>query len=101
MLCIPARRLLAALALLGCASLSAACGNACLDLASQICACYPDDSTRSACRTRAKEESGIFPIRPDDESYCQAKLDAKACDCTKLASTEGQLACGVAFPTYP
>jgi hypothetical protein len=99
MLRISARRLLAALALLGCALLSSACGNACLSLASQICACYPDDSTRSACRTRAKDESGIFPIRPGDEAYCQQKLDANACDCNKLATAEGQLACGVAFPT--
>jgi hypothetical protein len=94
-----ARRLAAALALLASGALSAACGNACLSLAAQICSCYPDDTSRSACRKRASDEQSVFPVRPADETYCQQKLDANACDCGKLQSPEVQLACGIAFPT--
>jgi hypothetical protein len=50
---------------------AAGCGDACLSLANQICSCKAD------------------------EKFCQGKLDAHACDCNKLNTAEGRLACGL------
>ena len=83
------------------AATQTACGNACLSLASQICQCVPDDGTRAACNTRAKEGGNKFPVRPEDETYCQQQLDQGACDCNKLTTPEVKLACGFAYPTGP
>lgn len=78
-----------------------ACGNACLSLAGQICQCLPEDGTRAACNTRAKEGEAKFPVRAEDEAYCQKKLDEGACDCNKLTTPEVKLACGFSYPTAP
>ena len=90
---------LAAALLCAAALLAQGCGNACLALAEQICVCLPDDGTRAACNKRAKDDQAIYSVRPEDELVCQQKVDAKACDCTKLLTPEGKLACGLSYPT--
>jgi len=92
--------LLRALRLLGCVlslSLAAGCGNACLNLASQICHCLPDDGSRAACNQRAKLSEADIPVRSVDEVYCQKQLDSHACDCNYLNTPEGRANCGVSF----
>lgn len=93
-------RLWRALRILACMlSLTAAagCGNACLTLASQICSCQPDDGTRAACNQRANDAQASFPIRPEDETYCQGLLNSNACDCNKLTTPQGRANCGIAY----
>ena len=92
-------RLAAAALLCASALLAQGCGNACLSLAAQICVCLPDDGNRAACNKRAKDDQAIYSVRPEDEAVCQLKIDAKACDCTKLGTPEGKLACGLAYQT--
>jgi len=94
-------RLGKALRLLGCVlSLTAAagCGDACLNLATQICTCYPDDGSRGACNQRAKDSEASFPISKQDQAYCQHQIDTHACDCRNLATPEGRVGCGLAYP---
>lgn len=93
------RPLLALSALCAAALLTEGCGNACLDLASQICVCLPDDGSRAACNRRAKDDQGTFPVRNADQQVCQQLLDSNQCDCTKLNTPEGKLHCGLAYPT--
>ena len=78
-----------------------ACGNACLSLAKEVCRCLPDDGTRAACNQRAKDGEASFPVRGDDDAYCQQKLDQGACDCNNLTTPEAKLACGFSYPTTP
>jgi hypothetical protein len=94
-LALRALRILACVLSITCAT---GCGNACLDLASQICACLPDDGTRAACNQRAKDSQDSFPISSQDAAFCQQKLDSQACDCHQLQTVQGKLSCGVAFP---
>ena len=94
------RPLLAALRILACMlSLlcTAGCGDACLSLASQVCSCLPDDGTRAACNRRAQDSEASFPIRPEDAKYCQQRLDSNACDCNKLQTPAGKMACGLSY----
>jgi hypothetical protein len=78
---------------------AAACGNACLKLADQICNCQPDDVLRSGCQAQVREQEKIFSIRNEDEQRCQAALDSNACTCDRLTTPEGRTACGLAYPT--
>jgi hypothetical protein len=80
-------------------SLTAGCGDACLNLASQICLCYPDDGTRAACNKRAADSEAFFPVGPNNQAYCQHQIDTHACDCTKLATPEGKQGCGMSYAT--
>ena len=94
------RSLRQALRLSGCvlSLLSAAgCGDACRTLASQICQCLPDDGSRAACNQRAKDAEATFSVRPEDEKFCQQQIDSHACDCNKLNTPEGKVACGIAY----
>jgi hypothetical protein len=81
--------------------LGAGCGNACLKLADQICSCQPDDTSRSNCQQRARQQEAIFPVRSQDDQFCQDRLDSNACDCQKLLTPEGREACGVAYTLAP
>lgn len=79
----------------------AGCGDACLSLASQICLCLPDDGTRGACNKRASDSEAFFPVRANDQAYCQKQLDAHACDCNNLSTAAGKQACGLSYQTQP
>ena len=79
-------------------TLAAGCGNACLTLAAQVCVCLPDDGTRAACTQRAKDGQASFPLRSEDEQYCQAKIDSHLCDCNNLQKVEVRQACGLVYP---
>ena len=78
-------------------SLAAGCGNSCLSLAQQICSCQADQVSIDNCNQRAQEAKGIFPVRAQDEQFCQKQLDSNACDCTKLNTPEGRVGCGIAY----
>jgi hypothetical protein len=80
---------------------TAGCGDACRDLASQVCNCFPDDGTRALCNQRAKDAESVFPVTQADEQYCQQKLDSHACDCTNIATSQGRINCGIAYPPPP
>jgi hypothetical protein len=88
------------LRLLGCVltlTLAAGCGDACLDLASRVCGCLPDDGTRAACNRRAKESEASFSVTAQDQAFCQHQIDTGACDCNKLTTPEGKVGCGIAY----
>jgi hypothetical protein len=88
------------LRLLGCVltvTLAAGCGDACLDLASRVCGCLPDDGTRGACNARAKDSEANFPVTAQDQAFCQHQLDTGACDCRQLTTPEGKVGCGIAY----
>jgi len=76
-------------------SLAAGCGDACLNLANQICSCQLDDNSKAACNQRAKSAEAQFAVGPADEKVCQGLIDAKACDCNKLNTEEGRRNCGL------
>ena len=76
-------------------SLAAGCGDACLNLANQICSCQPDDNSKAACNQKAKQAEAQFAVGPNDEKKCQEKLDAQACDCNKLNTEDGRRNCGL------
>ncbi len=80
---------------------AAGCGDACLSLASQICQCFPDDGTRGACNRRAGDAETFFPVRANDQAYCQKQLDAHACDCNNLLTAVGKQNCGLSYTTQP
>ena len=77
------------------------CGNACLQLADKICSCQPDDSTKATCQARAREQEGIFPVNKQQEQHCQQLIDSNACDCQRLTTPEGRVACGLSYPPGP
>ena len=89
----PLLRLLSVLTL----CLAAGCGDACLSLAQQICSCQPDQPSIDACNQRAQTAEGIFPVRSQDEQFCQHQLDTSACDCQKLNTSDGRVKCGIAY----
>ena len=77
-------------------------------LADQICACQPDDASKSNCTLQAKNAESTFSIGSADEKFCQQKLDLQQCDCgsqssqaataaccVKLNTPEGRAACGL------
>jgi len=78
---------------------SAGCGNACLDLAKQVCLCLPDDGSRAACNQRAKEAESNFSVQSQDQQFCQHQIDTGACDCHMLLFPEGQKNCGLSYTT--
>ena len=78
-------------------SVAAGCGDSCLSLAKQICSCQPDDGTRAACQQRAKDAEANFPVRAEDQKYCQQLLDSNACDCNKLGTVAGRQQCGITY----
>lgn len=80
---------------------AAGCGDACLDLASQICQCLPDDGTRATCNQRAKEAEANFPVSKEDEQRCQQLIDLKQCDCNVISTPEGKQTCGIAVNGVP
>ena len=80
---------------------SAGCGNACMDLAKQVCACLPDDGTRAACNQRAQEAASNYDIRAQDQQFCQHQIDTGACDCNMLIFPEGQKGCGLSYSSAP
>ena len=43
-------------------SLAAGCGDACLNLANQICSCQLDDNSKAACNQRAKQAEAQFAV---------------------------------------
>jgi hypothetical protein len=77
--------------------LVAGCANPCLNLADQICSCQPDDVTRSACQQRAREQEAIFPVNSQDQQRCQQALDTHVCDCQRILTPEGRVACRLAY----
>jgi hypothetical protein len=79
-------------------TLAAGCGDACRNLASQVCNCFPDDGTRAVCNQRAKDAESVFPLSQADEQFCQQQLDSHACDCTNVATPQGRAACGLTYP---
>ena len=81
--------------------LAAGCGDACLSLAQQICSCQPDQVSQDACNQRATQGKGIFTVSGEDEKFCQTQLNNNACDCTKLTTAEGRVACGLSFTVAP
>jgi hypothetical protein len=81
--------------------LAAGCGNACLELADQICGCQPDQVTQANCQQRARDEEGVFNVRKQDEQFCQHLLDTHSCDCKKLDTPEGRQACGTSISIGP
>ena len=82
-------------------SLAAGCGNACLQLADQICSCQPDDTSRANCQQRARDQASIYPVRTQDEQACQRALDSHMCDCQHLLTLEGRQTCGIAYTFAP
>jgi hypothetical protein len=76
---------------------AAGCGNACLDLASRICGCLPDDGSRSSCNARARDSEANFPVTSEDQAYCQKQIDTGACDCRQLTTPQGKVGCGIAY----
>jgi hypothetical protein len=97
------RKIVKVLRLLACmltVTLAAGCGDSCLDLASKVCNCLPDDGTRAECNRRAKDSESVFPVSSQDQAYCQHQIDTNACDCRQLATAEGKAGCGVAFTLF-
>ncbi|MFL5436023.1 MAG: hypothetical protein ACJ784_16055 [Myxococcales bacterium] len=97
------RKVVKVLRLLACmvtVTLAAGCGDSCLDLASKVCNCLPDDGTRAECNRRAKDSESVFPVSSQDQAYCQHQIDTNACDCRQLATAEGKAGCGVAFTLF-
>lgn len=97
-------RFVKALRLLACVvtiSLAAGCGDACRNLAGQVCQCLPDDGTRAACNQRAKDSEAVFGLRSQDQAFCQHQLDTHACDCKVLDTPEGKAGCGLTFAGAP
>lgn len=89
-----------ALRLLACVlsiTLVAGCGDACLSLAGQVCACLPDDGTRASCNAQAQAQEANFQVRSQDQAFCQRQLDSNACDCSKLGTPEGKVGCGLSY----
>ncbi|HEX4384239.1 MAG TPA: hypothetical protein VH083_14865 [Myxococcales bacterium] len=78
-------------------SLATACSDACINLANQICDCQPDTTSETNCQQLAQAAESIFPVRGQDETYCQHQLDIGACDCNKLSTPEGRQGCGLSF----
>src|SRR5947209_14703597 len=106
-------RVVKLLPLLGCVltlTATAGCGDPCRDLASQVCACFPDDGTRAVCNQRAKDAESTFGISQQDKEFCQQMLDSHSCDCRNLATPgtsdggappDGRAGCGLTYPTNP
>lgn len=87
---------LRALPLIACLSgllLAAGCGDACLNLADEICSCQPDDNSKQICNTQAQAEEQNFPVGNLDQQFCQQKLDSQACNCGVQETTAGRVAC--------
>jgi len=97
------RKVVKVLRLLACVvtvTFAAGCGDSCLDLASKVCNCLPDDGTRAECNRRASDSESVFPVSSQDQAYCQHQIDTNACDCKKLATSEGKAGCGIAFTLF-
>jgi hypothetical protein len=78
-------------------SLAAGCSDPCLNLANQICNCQTDVTSVGNCEQLAQQAEANFPVRSQDEQFCQRQLDSRACDCNKLNTPEGRANCGISF----
>jgi len=85
---------LPALALLGAVTLSSAgCGNACVDLAKQICSCQPTKAKQADCQTRVDTQKLASDANKAERQRCSELVDT--CTCAAIAC--GDLAaCGLA-----
>ena len=97
-----------AIPLLACLLAATGCGDACLNLAQQICACQPDQPSIDSCNNSASQQAKVFTTSSADQSFCQKKLDQQQCNCAsagtpsateaccaKLNTPEGRNACGL------
>src|SRR5471030_746496 len=82
-------------------SLAAGCSDACISLANQICNCQPDTGSEQNCQQLAQAAEATFPVRGQDEKFCQDKLDKGLCDCNLLTTVEGRQNCGLSFTPVP
>jgi hypothetical protein len=78
-------------------SLATGCSDACIQLANQICSCQPDTVSQNNCQQLAQQAETQFPVRSQDEQFCQHQLDTNACDCHLLNTPEGRQNCGLSF----
>ena len=95
------------LPLLACLLAAAGCGDACLNLAQQICACQPDQPSIDSCNNSASQQAKVFTTSSADQSFCQQKLDQNGCNCdqndtaqrtaccNRLNTPQGRQACGI------
>ncbi len=107
------RKLLPALVLVAVALAAAvvACSSPCQDLAVRICGCQPLGALQTTCVASVKNQLSNGSQQPTsaDQQYCQALLatcpdpnnDPDAGVCHTLASPEGKVACGLAYPDSP
>jgi hypothetical protein len=74
------------------------CGNDCLTLAKQVCACGASGARQQACNSQVGIVNSSMHLSGDDLSRCNSLL--KTCDCRLLTtnSLSGKVACGVARP---
>ncbi len=86
-------------------NLSACNLSPCYKLAERLCQCQPGDVAVNSCKQRASDESDRLNPSSAEEDRCKAirdscdkVLEAVPEDCPKLATDEGKLACGLAYP---
>ena len=96
-----------AIILLATASLALqACGNSCQDLGNRLCQCSGAGTSRDNCKTEIKNQLSAAGVEPTDEAACSAALDtcnapSGASFCEWVSTTDGKVACGLAYPTTP
>jgi hypothetical protein len=80
---------LLALALLASAPLLGGCKSPCRQLAEMLCDCRPNTLTKEDCLQEAQQHESNLTITPEQQSFCQEKLDD--CDCHLLESPDSAI----------
>ena len=87
------RALLTAAIVVAGLQLTAACGDACTDLARKICRCERTQNDQNACISRVTSDTSVGSATDDEIRECRRLNDT--CNCTELA--EGRIwSCGLA-----
>ncbi|MCL2626715.1 MAG: hypothetical protein FWD46_07885 [Cystobacterineae bacterium] len=72
------------------------CKGPCRQLSEKLCDCDDYKPSQDYCRQRAADKESLYPPSKAEDAQC--KLLLKGCDCKKLDTAEGKVACGLARP---
>lgn len=75
------------------------CRSPCVQLAERICECEATQTEREVCVRRAQEEQNRTATSDEEGRRCASLVPG--CDCTRLSTSEGKIACGLARGAAP
>lgn len=70
------------------------CKGPCRQLSEKLCECAINSVEKDNCLNRAQSQANSTTVSAEDEAVCTSLLEG--CDCKKIDTPDGKVACGLA-----